>query len=428
MTEECAIEKRRDAILFFDSRNGDRLQEVIRELRYVAIDGMHCEPCALPENVIVRMSIVSAEQADCREAWRTSPTDAPSLLITENPSFENCLAASRDGYHAIADSDLSSESLAGWLRHFAIQKEEKRSHVLIVDDDELTSQVVELALHQADIDVSRAAGAREAFRILESKQIDAVLLDLQMPEVDGIELARIIRQRQKNLSLPIMFLSAERNPERQLEARQLGGDDFIVKPITPTRLGQIVKLRLDRAKALANLIERDSLTGLLNHARFNDTMQREVERSRRTGAKLSLAMIDIDNFKSVNDLYGHQTGDRVIRSLSNLFTTELRRTDPVGRWGGEEFTVLFLDTDAASAASVIDRLRILLESTSFQSENGPFRVSFSAGICEIVIGADVNDAVSAADAALYHAKMLGRGRTICADRFSAGVNIKLASA
>jgi diguanylate cyclase (GGDEF)-like protein len=241
---------------------------------------------------------------------------------------------------------------------------------------------------------------------------DLVLMDVQMPVVNGIELARIIRQSRRYLSIPIVFLSAEQDVQRQMEARRFGGDDFVVKPIEPARLVSVVRLRAERASAVRSVMERDSLTGLLNHARFKDRLVHELERCARTGAELSVAMIDLDRFKQVNDTYGHLVGDRVIRALSSALTTGLRKIDIVGRYGGEEFGVILLDTAPHAAEVAIDKLRAEFCEIELDASSRRFRSSFSAGIAGSLRHPSAERIIAAADSALYAAKKWGRNRVV----------------
>jgi diguanylate cyclase (GGDEF)-like protein len=235
-------------------------------------------------------------------------------------------------------------------------------------------------------------------------------MDVQMPEVDGIELARVIRQTRRHLSLPIVFLSAEQDTARQLLARKLGGDDFIPKPVDLDRLVTLVRLRAERARSLRAVMESDSLTGLLNHARFKERLALEMERARREGKELSLAIIDLDHFKSVNDTHGHLVGDRVIRGLARSLQKHLRRTDVIGRYGGEEFAALLPSTAPEQAANRMSQIRERFAVTPFDGAHRPFSVTFSAGVAGSLQHEGPEALISAADAALYAAKRAGRNR------------------
>src|SRR5262249_48272369 len=184
-----------------------------------------------------------------------------------------------------------------------------------------------------------------------------------------------------------------------MEARRFGGDDFIVKPIEPARLVSVVRLRAERACAVRSVMERDSLTGLLNHARFKDRLLHELERCSRTGGELSVAMIDLDRFKQVNDSYGHLVGDRVIRALSSALGTGLRKIDILGRYGGEEFGVILLDTAPGAAQEAIDKLRADFCEIEFDASPRRFRSSFSAGVAGSRSYLTVEQIIAAADSA-----------------------------
>jgi diguanylate cyclase (GGDEF)-like protein len=240
-------------------------------------------------------------------------------------------------------------------------------------------------------------------------------MDLEMPQVNGIDLARMIRQDRRHLSVPIVFLSAEGDTQTQIRARRFGGDDFISKRIDRTLLVQLVELRVERARVLRSLIERDGLTGLVDHARFVERAGQELARSRRTGAGCTLVLIDIDHFKSVNDTWGHQAGDFALKRLSSALSAWLRRTDVVGRYGGEEFAALMLDTTAEQAAPVIDGFRRHFAELDLVASAGTFRMTFSAGLADGRGVADTAAFIAAADEALYRAKREGRNRIVVAD-------------
>ncbi|MCP1198572.1 diguanylate cyclase [Notoacmeibacter sp. MSK16QG-6] len=404
--------KNRGSIVIFDEGASlSQISAVVGELRFTPIDGFSDLPFE-DDAFQPHLAIVNDGVKHAMARWQETARHLPTIKITDDNAFGARLQAARQGVAGIVHAPLSSDELTSWVRHFSTLQHARQSHVLIVDDDFMTQEVSAQALRQADMTVTVVESAQQAFSFLQADSVDAVLLDLQMPDVDGIEFARIIRQDQENLSLPIIFLSGERDPNRQLQARRLGGDDFILKPVSPSRLCEVVEMRLQRAGALKSLIERDSLTGLLNHGRFHAQLENEIERSHRTKAKVSVALIDLDHFKSVNDTYGHQVGDRVIRSLATLLSTSLRKTDLIGRLGGEEFGVILLDTDAEAAAQVIDRLRETFEETEFDVEQGAFSVSFSAGISDFGAGMAAADLVRLADSALYQAKARGRGRTV----------------
>lgn len=386
---------------------------------------------------------------------------APLVLLAGDTSFAARLAAARAGVEAVVPKPLDVNELADWLDHFAGGRSESPPAIVVVDDDPLLAEAYALALRQAGMQVTAIADPAQAIAAIAAGTPDLVLMDVQMPGIDGIELARVIRQTRRNLSLPILFLSAEQDTGRQMLARRLGGDDFIPKPVDLDRLVTLVRLRAERARALRAVMETDSLTGLLNHARFKERLGLELERAQRHRMALSLVLLDLDHFKLVNDTHGHLVGDRVIRGLARSLQKRLRRSDVIGRYGGEEFAVMLLDTPPEAALPTIDRIRERFAETPFETADASFSASFSAGIAGLVKGgadagvmepaglasggrqggaaavaraaAAAEDAtpeslaaprrrrsetaeglISAADAALYAAKRAGRNRVMLA--------------
>ena len=281
-----------------------------------------------------------------------------------------------------------------------------------VDDDEIVAETYALTLENAGMQCSVKTDSAAALDEITATYPDLVLMDMQMPRVSGIELARMIRQSRRHLSLPIVFLSAERDPARQLEARMLGGDDFISKPVAPDRLVSLVRMRAERANRLRSIMDRDSLTGLLNHGRFIDRLHQELERCRRAGTEVSLALIDLDRFKNVNDAHGHLSGDQVLRTLAHSLSSGLRRIDVIGRYGGEEFGVILLDSPPEAAVVAIDKIRQRFSEITFDAKENVFSATFSAGVSGSRSHPTPEQLIAAADEQMYLAKMAGRNRTL----------------
>lgn len=239
---------------------------------------------------------------------------------------------------------------------------------------------------------------------------ELILLDMNMPGASGQELARVIRQQDAYLSIPIVFLSAESDVGRQREAMSTGGDEFLQKPIEPEHLISAVRSRVIRYRALRALMVRDSLTGLLNHTSFKERLRAEVARTKRLNKVLTVGMIDIDHFKQVNDSHGHPAGDRVIRNLSRLLKQRLRGADVIGRYGGEEFAIVLVDTAIEAAVGVVDHIRKSFAALEQQAGESVFRCTFSAGLAQSPPRMDADSLIQAADEALYQAKHDGRNR------------------
>ncbi len=244
---------------------------------------------------------------------------------------------------------------------------------------------------------------------------DLILIDLYMPGCNGMELAKVIRQLDAFVGIPIVFLSAEGDPDKQLFAMGMGADDFLTKPIRPHRLVSSVSSRVRRSLQLRSFMVRDSLTGLLNHTAIKDQLEHEVAQTKRRRTPLSFAMVDIDHFKQINDTYGHPAGDRVIKSLSRLLKQRLRETDVIGRYGGEEFAVILTNTDRGTAMKVLEAIREDFSQLHHLADGREFSATFSCGVADVSYFGDAAKLCDAADKALYKAKRAGRNRMMQAD-------------
>jgi len=275
-------------------------------------------------------------------------------------------------------------------------------------------------LEKAGLEVRVVNDPMLAFDALREFLPDLVLLDIYMPGCNGMEFAKVIRQLDALVGIPIVFLSAEGDLDKQLVAMGLGGDDFLVKPIRPQHLVATVTNRIRRSLSLRSFIVRDSLTGLLNHTAIKDQLDHEAAQARRRKTPLSFAMVDIDHFKQVNDIYGHPAGDQVIKSLARLLKQRLRKTDTVGRYGGEEFAVVLSDADGATAVRVMDVIREDFSKVRHSAGGKEFSVTFSCGIADFADFGDAARLCEAADGALYAAKHAGRNHLVLADAPAGG--------
>jgi diguanylate cyclase (GGDEF)-like protein len=389
-----------------------RLPTILRQLNYVEEPAGGGRTLGEPRDVY----LVDGTLPDALDICRDLPAGAGRILTADHPSFAHRKLCAEVGIDALVADPIDPRELGDWLEYFDGRGCGGRATVLIVDDDELAAEAVAALLVVRGIEVEIIVDPTQVFEVLDRCSFDLILMDLDMPHVDGIELARMIRLNRCHLSVPIVFLSAGGDTETQMLARRFGGDDFISKRIPRDLLGRLVELRVERARVLRTLIERDGLTGLVDHLRFVERIGQELARSRRTGNDCSLVMIDIDHFKSVNDTWGHQAGDHVLRRLASALVSWLRRTDVVGRYGGEEFGVLMLDTPPERAAPVIDAFRRHVSALDMIVGDAVFNVSFSAGIAGLGQAADTATLITAADEALYRAKVGGRDRVVVSDR------------
>ncbi len=334
------------------------------------------------------------------------------IYISAKGDFDTRLDAVRAGSDAFFQEPVDVGRLIYKIDRFTCRHSREPYHILIVDDDPDQVSFHALILQQAGMITSVALDPKQVVKVLVEAKPELVLIDMYMPGCSGLELASIIRQQEAFISIPIVFLSIEKDLDKQFAAIKRGGDDFLVKPIKDEHLIESISSRAERTRSLRYLMERDSLTGLLNHSNLKEQIVREMRRANRTESTVCFAMIDVDHFKTVNDSFGHLTGDRVIKGLAQLLHERLRSTDIIGRYGGEEFGVILLNTSLKDAKRVIDDIRERFSLIKQQSENGEFTVTFSCGIAAYPDFQEPASLSEAADQALYEAKETGRNRVV----------------
>ncbi|MES2817540.1 MAG: diguanylate cyclase [Pseudomonadota bacterium] len=339
----------------------------------------------------------------------------PLLAISRQDDFANHLAAVRAGAMGYFSRPLDITRLENRLERCFAQQQGEPYRVLIVDDDKDLASRYSLVLRGAQMQVQMLHVPADIFRCMDSFNPEVLLLDVEMPDCSGPELAQIIRFNDDWLRVPIIYLSAQTDIARQMSALLKAGDDFVTKPISDNALVATVFARAQRARLLSNALARDSLTGLLKHADIKELVAVELERAMRSGQDTSVVMLDIDFFKKVNDNHGHAAGDNVIRALANLLRQRLRRVDSLGRYGGEEFLAVLPDCSPDQAQQILDEIRERFAELRFSAAGNTFSVTFSAGIAATTSQSSARDLLERADRALYAAKNGGRNQVRQAD-------------
>lgn len=336
----------------------------------------------------------------------------PTLLLSSRDDLTARLQAVRTGALSYFVKPINLNALVDTLDRVTERQPPEPYRVLIVEDEPLLMAHYVAVLQRAGMLTAQVSEVAELLPTLRDFSPDLIVMDVYLPDCSGLELAAVIRQQEAYVSIPIVFLSTETERDRQLAALHLGGDDFLTKPITPDHLVATLTSRGQRSRILRSFMVRDSLTGLLNHTRSTEQLGVEIARAARQQTSLTLALLDIDYFKAVNDTYGHPVGDQVIKSLARLLQQRLRRTDLLGRYGGEEFVIILPDTSEAVAAAIIDELREYFATIQHRSAITEFTVTFSCGVASFPQFSEVSQITEAADQALYAAKRSGRNRVV----------------
>lgn len=347
------------------------------------------------------------------QAGRTTPL--PVIFLASRGDLNTRLRAVRAGGHAYFTQPVDVAALVGQLDLLTTRNTTEPYRILIVEDDPLLAAGYAATLRQAGMTTEIVSEPTRILSSLVEFAPDLILMDVRIPDFDSLELAAVIRQQEAYITLPIVFLSTRADRAKELEVLSLGGDDFLDKPLRPDHLIASVTSRAQRSRILRSLMVRDGLTGLLNHTHTKERLAVEVARARRHSGRVAFAMIDIDHFKEVNDRFGHSTGDRVLKSLARLLQQRFRKTDIIGRYGGEEFAVILDGIDGSAALKIVDALRVSFSAVRHQAAESYFSVTFSGGIATFPRFGDATALNEAADKALYEAKRTGRNRVVLAD-------------
>lgn len=296
--------------------------------------------------------------------------------------------------------------------------------VLVIDDSGVARhKIIDTLKNRSLFDFYlEAEDGSRGMEVLLNHPVDVVLCDMEMPRVGGLKFLELMNEKEELRDLPVILLTGHEDHESMIRGLEQGASDYITKPFDERELVARVKVQL-KIKSLQDSLKRsnlllyelsntDPLTGLCNRRCFIEAMSKEFNRSSRTHTPLSLVMADIDHFKKINDTYGHQQGDAVLVDIAALLNTHLREYDKAARFGGEEFALIFPQTDIPQAVEVAERIRGETGSLSFAGILKDLRLTISLGVATYPRGGieSVDDLIREADSALYSAKRSGRNR------------------
>ncbi len=304
--------------------------------------------------------------------------------------------------------------------------------LLIVDDSSLIRKSVIKALQPAGIfkRILQAKNGLDGLEVLLKEEIDLLISDINMPKMDGFKLLVTLRNLEKYKDLPVILLSSHNEADHKIKGLQSGANDYVTKPFEPGELIARIKNLLmmkelqdelackNKAMELANkkleqLSVTDELTGLWNRRYLWDRLEEEITKARRFNLTVSCLMIDIDDFKVINDTYGHIAGDYVLIETSRILKSQCRNHDLLARFGGEEFIMVLHQTDLEGAVQLAQRLVQAMTNCPFTIPNQKtLKATISIGVAAYPSQnvTDVNDLIKKADEALYEAKRKGKNR------------------
>lgn len=400
---------------------GEELARQLESFNYVVRqftrmdDAESAAQAARPDMLIMEM-MFDQEGENTTEGFALRPNlralGCPLLFVTSLNDFRSRVRAAQLGAEGYFLKPLDISRLVNQMTRIFEQMRAPPPRVLVVDDDMDLAEHYRLVLLAAGMDAEILNQPASIMEKIAAFRPELVLMDVHMPDFSGPDLAGVIRQHDNWSSLPIVYLSADTDLDQQIEALDRGADDFLTKPISDAQLVAAVRVRIQRGRHLEEQISRDSLTGLLKHASIKESAAIEVTRARRNGKPVTLAMLDIDHFKLVNDTHGHAVGDVVISAVSVLLRQRLRQSDIIGRYGGEEFVAVLPECDGESAHLLMNDIRQRFSAVRFSHEGKNFVCTLSVGLAcsDVYPDSDGAALLVAADEALYVAKREGRNQ------------------
>lgn len=296
-------------------------------------------------------------------------------------------------------------------------QEQKRPKILIIDDSESILFLLESIL-SSHFDVVLANRANKALKII-NQSFDTVILDLMMPEMSGIEFLKNFRKKSDYSYIPVVVLTAKHNTEEDIaKLFDIGANDYINKPFLSAELIARVKTHSKIKMLTEELIKSneklkysatyDELTNVFNRSTILDFLENEMLRIKRSKNKFSLMMFDIDHFKEINDKYGHQAGDQILKDVIIVIKDTVREIDLIGRYGGDEFLVILQEANIEKAKEISERVHKKVNNKIFKFGKKEIKVTISIGLTEYISKENVDKFVERADNALYDAKNAGR--------------------
>jgi len=390
--------------------------------------GMHCDVAASPQAarslwterapavVLLDLTFPPHGMADAyallSELSAATPP-IPVLVLTGTGEFVDRVEAARRGSRAFLPKSLRPAQVVDAVEQFLARDRLAATRVLVVDDDPVVLDAMRALLEGQELEVATLADPLRFWETLEEVAPELLILDVDMPGINGPELCRTVRNAPRWSGLAVIFATAHTDAATVEQVFGAGADDFIAKPIVGPELLSRVANRLERIRIYRVQAETDNLTGLATRSKSDEGLAQLAALADRFSEPLSVAMLDVDGFKLVNDRHGHAVGDSVLRRLGEHLRRDFRGNDVVGRWGGEEFIVGMYGMTRQNG---VKRLADTLERFGEEEFEGTLSVSFSAGVAEYPLdGYCLGEVTRAADEALYRAKASGRSRVLAAE-------------
>ena len=367
-----------------------------------------------PDVILLDLFFPEAEEGgfELLQELTKAESPLPVIVFTAKESFAARVKVARMGGKGFLPKPVSPGQVMETINQVLRQSYPPVARILVVDDELRTLDLIRTLLEPWGFQVTLLEDSRKFWDILEKSNPDLMIVKVEMPHVNGIELCQVVRNDPRWYQLPILFTSAYQDAQTIQQVFTAGADDYLCKPIIPEELLARILNRLDKERYRRQLTETDALTGVSNRRVSIQQLNRMLKLAQRQQKHWCFIIIDLDNFKHINDRYGHDTGDMVLRSLGKLLKQVFRSEDVIARWGGEEFVFGLYDlTKNLAMNRFTELLNIFRQQGFMDAQQNKFQVSFSAGVAEYPLdGHNIETLYQAADEALYQAKAKGKNR------------------
>lgn len=296
--------------------------------------------------------------------------------------------------------------------------------IIVIDDDPNVGKLIARLLEKKGHEVTILLSGEEALKTISEEKFDIVITDIKLPGMDGMTVLEKIKRI--SMDIDVIMITGYGSIESAVSFMKAGALDYISKPINNEHLEIVIQKAVERKELIKAARERDlylkmsltdALTGLFNYKYFHEHLDRELYQCRRAEQVLSVMILDIDDFKKVNDRYGHQSGDRVLQQISSNLIKACRCHDTIARYGGEEFGIILPDTDMQRAEIVAERVLDIVKNGVYSTVDHPITISIGIANCPYH-SCDKDELIKLADTALYHSKTTGKDRqTVYTDDF-----------
>lgn len=295
----------------------------------------------------------------------------------------------------------------------------EKDTILVVDDSEIICTIIKGILESPSLHIAIAHSGEDSIVIAKKNRPTLILLDIIMNGIDGYETCRILKESEETKDIPIIFITGNNDSDSVLRGFEVGAADYVSKPFIPEELKARVKVHMQNIKSqrelqflmheLKEMATTDYLTKLYNRRFFMDQLLHYVNMDT---IDISLILFDVDNFKKINDTYGHNAGDIVLVTISNIFKLILKEEDIISRWGGEEFMICLPDTNITRAIEIANKLRAEIDKYVFRCEDIRFHCTITGGVVLYDRNISTEKNITMADEALYTGKSLGKNQCV----------------